>query len=213
MLRISGDRYAGITSSSNVHNHICPRSLSLIAPLYVGDTIHVENVHLVTSTAGYHQTSVTIFSISSCMEDQTEMFSVARTDSVTGAISPFPFNLIVYDDDISYDEFSHTFWAWSAGVYYFSFSVGLNPSSRANFTLYKNDEPYVDIVRLSTIQSGTDTMARSIMMNLEEFDTIHIVNTAGLTARSSDLKETSFSGFKYDPKVDAVMLHLSLSKY
>ena len=82
----------------------------------------------------------------------------------------------------------------------FSFSIGLIAAGTVRFTLYKNDEPLVNIFCESTTHTGTDTIGRSVMMEIEEEDFLHIGNPAGYTARSSELKETSFCGFKYEPK-------------
>ena len=106
----------------------------------------------------------------------------------------------LYNAGDHYNDFIHAFIAPSSGVYYFSFSVGLIAGGKANFTLYKDGEPYVNILRESTAHTGTDTIGRSVMMELEEFQTVHIGNPAGYTARSSELKETSFCGFKYEPR-------------
>ena len=127
-------------------------------------------------------------------------FSVARETTFSGSINPVQFDVTLYNEGFDYDDISHSFIAPSAGVYYFSYSLGLIAGGRARLTLYKNDEPLVNILRESTIHTGTDTIGRSVMMELDEDDTVHIGNPDGYTVRSSELKETSFCGFKYEPK-------------
>ena len=198
---LSGQRYAGITRTSTVHNNVDAIGRDVIAPLYAADTVHVSNGYQVYSGGNsYLNTAITIFSISNIMVDEMVAFSVARLDSSSGRANPVEFFEFLYNTGEHYNDYIHAFIAPSSGVYYFSFSVGLISGGKANFTLYKDDEPYVNILRESTSHTGTDTIGRSVMMELEEFQTVHIGNPAGYTARSSSLKETSFCGFKYEPK-------------
>ena len=196
---LSGQRYAGITRTSTVSAGIDVIGRDVITPLYAADTVHISNGYSVHG--GSHQafTSITIFSISNSMDDMVA-FSVAREDTLSGSSNPVTFTVSLYNAGYHYDELSHVFTAPSSGVYFFSFSLGLVTGGRANFILYKNDEPFVNILRESTTHTGTDTIGRSVMMELDLFDTVHIANPAGYTARSSELKETSFCGFKYEPK-------------
>ena len=197
---LSGQRYAGITRSSTAHNYIDAIGRDVITPLYAADTVHVSNGYRVYGYTSYTETSITMFSISNSMVDEMVAFSVVRLDSFHGRANPVQFLESLYNAGDHYNDFIHAFIAPSSGVYYFSFSVGLIAEGTANFTLYKDGEPYVNILRESTTHNGTDTIGRSVMMELEEFQTVHIGNPAGYTARSSSLKETSFCGFKYEPK-------------
>ena len=196
---LSGQRYAGITGTSTFNNNVDVIGRDVITPLYAADTVHVSNGYRVYSLPNHFDTSITIFSISNSMDDMVA-FSVAREDTLSGSSNPVTFAVSLYNAGYHYDELSHVFTAPSSGVYFFSFSLGLVTGGRANFILYKNDEPFVNILRASTAQTGTDTIGRSVMMELDLFDTVHIANPVGYTARSSELKETSFSGFKYEPK-------------
>ena len=143
-------------------------------------------------------TSITIFSISNSMDDMVA-FSVARMESSTGYSNPVKFPVSLYNPG-HYDDLRNVFIAPSAGVYYFSFSLGLIAGVKANFVLYINNKSFVNILRESTTHTGTDTIGRSVLMELNEDDTVHIGNPAGYTARSSELQETSFCGFKYEPR-------------
>ena len=198
---LSGQRYAGITRTSTAHNSVDAIGRDVIAPLYAADTVHVSNGYQVYSDGNsYLNTAITIFSISNIMVDEMVAFSVARLDSSSGRANPVEFFEFLYNAGEHYNDYIHAFIAPSSGVYYFSYSLGLIAGGKANFTLYKDGEPYVNILLESTSHTGTDTIGRSVMMELEEFETVHIGNPAGYTARSSSLKETSFCGFKYEPK-------------
>ena len=197
---VSGQRYAGIIRTSGVHYDIDSKGRDVITPLYAADTVHVSNGYRVYGDDTSLDTSINIFSISNSMVDEMVAFSVARVDSLSGLANPFQFFDYLYNVGDHYNNYIHAFIAPSSGVYYFSYSVGLIARGKANFTLYKDGEPYVNILRESTTFSGTDTIGRSVMMELEEFQTVHIGNPAGYTARSSGLRETSFCGFKYEPK-------------
>ena len=134
------------------------------------------------------------------MLDETAAFCVASNHTISGYRKPVPFNTYLYNAGRYYNPLNHTHTAPSDGIYYFSFSVGLNAHREAEFVMYKNNEAYVNIIRRSTTHNGTDTIGRSVMMRLNLGDMIFIVNEAGRTARSSGMMETSFSGFKYQPK-------------
>ena len=197
---LSGQRYAGITRTSTAHNNVDVVGRDVITPLYAADTVHVSNGYTVYSYSNFLETSVTIFSISNSMVVEMVAFSVARSDSSSGLANPVQFFESLYNVGDHYNDYIHAFIAPSSGVYYFSYSLGLISGGKANFTLYKDGEPYVNILRESTSHTGTDSIGRSVMMELEEFETVHIGNPAGYTARSSSLQETSFCGFKYEPK-------------
>ena len=198
---LSGQRYVGITRTSTAHNNVDAIGRDVITPLYAADMVHVSNGYQVYGYIKCLDTSVTIFSISNSMVNEMVAFSVARSDTLSGLANPVQFFYSFYNDGEHYNDYIHAFIAPSSGVYYFSYSVGLIAGGKANFTLYRNGEPVVNILRESTSCTGTDTIGRSVMMELEEYDTVHIGNPAGYTTRSSSsLRETSFCGFKYEPK-------------
>ena len=197
---LSGQRYAGITGTSTARYSVDTKGRDIITPLYAADTVHVSNGYTVYGLSYGLETSITIYSLSNSMVNEMVAFSVARQDSLTGLANPVQFFEFLYNFGDHYNDYIHAFIAPSSGVYYFGFSVGVIAGGKANFTLYKDGEPYVNILRESTSHTGTDTIGRSVMMELEEFQTVHIGNPAGYTARSSSLKETSFCGFKYEPK-------------
>jgi hypothetical protein len=131
-------------------------------------------------------------------------FSVALNESQTGYMDPLPFTIELVNEGEYYDLETHKFKAPADGIYYFSFSVGMNAEGTANLVLYKNDIPLVNIIRTSTNMTGTDTTSRDIMMTLHEEDTVHLVNEQNWTARSSQYFETSFSEFRYLPEGNQV---------
>ena len=196
-LHVSQQAQAGITRTSRRFADMTGRDA--IIQLYAGDTLHVSVEGVVWGTNGGIQTAITVFSISGSMSNPTVAFSVARVDTVTGILNPFPFNQVIYNNGFHYNLFQNTFTAPSSGVYYFSFSIGIEDLATADFALYKNNEIFARITSQATNLRGIDTIGRSVMMTLDEGDVIHIGNAAGQTARSTALKETSFSGFKYDP--------------
>ena len=158
-------------------------SHDFLIQLYAGDTLHVSSQYRTFSANKQHGTSLSIFSITHNMANETVAFSVAREDTVSGHLEPVLFSTFLYNTGLHYNPLSHTYTAPSDGVYYFSFSVGLIAHGTAEFGLYKNFEPFANIVRKSTIHSGTDTLGRAVMMRLEQGDIIYMVNEAGQTAR------------------------------
>ena len=161
--------------------------------------------------------AIGVLSLSEAMDPLEDLivFSVARNVTVSGPLNPLPFDVELVNDEWYYDIFSHTFFAPSNGVYWFSFSVGLQAGQGTEFTLYKNDEPYMNILRTSTTHAGLEQISRSVLMELNFLDTIHIVN-GNSPARSSDLLETTFSGFKYQPvhdtPVSITLFHIPFRK-
>ena len=200
-MNLSGRRFGGISREATVplQSNCDVISHDFIIPVYAADTLHVSSDWSFHSLSNQLDTSLTLFNLKHIMEDETTGFSVARVDSVSGTREPFPFDISLYKGGLHYNRSSHTFTAPSSGIYYFSFSVGLNAHSSAGFTLHKNALPYVNIVRKSTSHNGIDTIGRSVLMRLNQGDRIYMVNEAGQTARSSHMMETSFSGFKYQP--------------
>ena len=196
---LSGLRYAGITRTSAAHTEANTIGRDVVVPLYAADTVHISSGNYAYGYSQSLESSISIYSLSNSMVNEFVAFSVARLDSFSGFANPVQFFESLYNAGDHYNDYNHAFIAPSSGVYFFSFSVGLIAGGKANFTLYKDNEPYVNILRESTIHNGTDTIGRSVMMELQDFQTVHIGNPAGYTARSSSLKETSFCGFKYEP--------------
>ena len=197
---LSGQRHSGMTRTSKANTFLNIIARDVIVPLYAADTVHVSSRHEVYGLLSYMDTSITIFSISNSMANNLVAFSVARETTFSGSAYPVQFDVTLYNPEFYYDDTTHTFTAPSAGVYFFSFSLGLIAGGVARLTLHKNGEPLFNILRTSTIQTGTDTIGRSVMMELEQHDTVYISNPDGFTVRSSELKETSFSGFNYQPR-------------
>ena len=127
------------------------------------------------------------------------VFSVARNSPLNEAANPVSFNQILVNDNSHYDVSSNKFTAPSSGIYFFTFSIGIPApagQSQVELVLYLNNVPFTSIIHQPT---GIDVIGRSIMMNLDESDTVHVVNKENSEAYSSQLLETSFGGFKYEP--------------
>ena len=178
---------------------IYTQNKDLVTRLELGDTLHASTSTGVFSGL-YLYPAIGVLSLSEAMDTLEDLvvFSVARNVTVSGPLNPMPFDVEHVNDEWYYDIFSHTFVAPSNGVYWFSFSVGLQASQGTEFTLYKNDQPYINILRTCTAHAGIEQISRSVLIELDFLDTVHIVN-GNSTARSSDLLETTFSGFKYQP--------------
>ena len=165
-----------------------------------------QTLHFTTSTGLYSDsntyTNIAIFNIAELMsvDNDPVVFSVARDTILAGvSANPVTFNKILFNDYSYFDVFTDKFTAPSSGVYFFSFSVGVTNQSPVEFLLYVNDIPFTSIIRESTARAGTDVIGRSIMINLNKTDTVHAVKKRFKVAGSSQLLETSFSGFKYEP--------------
>ena len=200
VLHKSGRRFGGITRTSGIEDDVNVISHDFLIPLYAADTLHVSSQYRVYSYYTGLHTSLSIFSLTHTMQDETAAFSVASNHTISGYRKPVPFNTYLYNAGRHYNPLNHTYTAPSDGIYFFSFSVGLNAHREAEFVLYKNNKPYVNIIRNSTTHDGTDMIGRSVMMRLARGDMVFMVNEARRTARSSLMVETSFSGFKYQPK-------------
>ena len=198
-LILSGNRFGGITKSSTSQDGGDTIGHDFLLPLYAADTLQVSSRYTVWASGLQHDTSLSVFSISHSMISNVS-FSVAREHSLTGYAEPLQFSSYLYIDGFYFDILTNMFTAPSTGIYFFSFSVGLIARGTTRLSLYKNFEPFVNILRTATSYTGTDTIGRSVMMRLYEGDIIYIVNEDGQTARSSQMKETSFSGFKYEPR-------------
>ena len=193
----NNSRVASITRTSTVHSGADTTSRDLIVKLSAADSVYVSSDYSVYSNNNFY-TYLCLFSITDAMKDFPVAFSVAGDSSTSGLLNPVPFNIQLVNERYHYHR-NHTFTAPSDGIYYFSISVGLTAWSTANFTLYKNDEPLANILRLATNHNGYDTIGRSIMVSLQREDTIHVVNQENRVAWSSPDLETSFSGFLYAP--------------
>ena len=171
----------------------------LILNIGPSDTLHVSSsTGYFTSQLGY--TGIGIFNIAELMSsDDLVVFSVARDSPLYEAADPITFNQILVNDQSHYDTSSNKFTAPSSGVYFFTFSVGVPApadESSVEFILYLNNAPFTTIIHEPT---GIDVIGRSIMIYLDESDTVHVVNKGYSVAYSSQLLETSFAGFKYEP--------------
>ena len=164
-----------------------------------------ETLHFTTSTGLYSDihvyTNIAIFNTAELMSSDNDpvVFSVAMNSMLGGYVNPVTFNQILFNDYSHYDVSTNKFTAPSSGIYFFTLSVGVTGGLPVEFILYVNDVPFTSIIRESTARTGTDVIGRSIMMNLNKSDTVHVGNKRNTLVYSSQLLETSFAGFKYEP--------------
>ena len=194
----SGQPFSGITRTSDTVDYDDHIGKDVIGKFTAGDVLHIYSGFNIYFNNRYFGTSLAIFSISNSM-DPPVVFSVAREDDISGSVNSFPFDIILYNEENHFDMVNNHFTAPSAGIYYFSLSVGLVAGGTTDFRFCKNGVPFATLFRNSTTYNGNDTIGRSVMTPLATGDIIQIENFGGQTARSSHLKETSFSGFKYEP--------------
>ena len=192
-------------SCSDSHTAIAAYEVTgrdIILKLSSAETLHFS------SSSGYFsnwqlQTSIGIFSIpGQIMSSDVDpvVFSVARNSSLNETMNHVPFDQILVNDYSHFDVSTNKFTAPSSGIYFFTFSVGPEAFMPVKLVLYVNDVPFTSIIRESTSHNGTDVIGRSIMMLLEMSDTVHVAKEDD-GSWYSDLLETSFTGFKYDPPV------------
>ena len=62
----------------------------------------------------------------------------------------------------------------------------------------------MDVFRNSTAHNDVDTFGKSILVELNAGDTMYVSNGDNQFTWSSNLLETSFSGFEYDPEAAEV---------
>ena len=164
-----------------------------------------ETLHFTSSTGLYSDswvyTNIAIFNIAELMSSDNDpvVFSVARNSMLRGNVNPVIFNQILLNDYSHFNVSTNKFTAPSSGIYYFTLSVGVSSGLPVELMLYVNNVPFTSIIRESTARTGTDVIGRSIMMNLNKSDTVHVGNKRNTLVYSSQLLETSFAGFKYEP--------------
>ena len=156
-----------------------------------------ESVHMSTMTgvADFKATSLGLFSVTDVMEDDLVAFSVSRDSGITGHADPLPLPVISLNEGAAYDVSGHCFIAPSTGIYFFSVSVGARAQQPTYIIVSKNRQKFVDLRRDSTVHNGNEVIARSVMMTLNQGDTVHLSNAENSITWSSALKETSFNGF------------------
>ena len=164
-----------------------------------------ETLHFTSSTGLFSNSNVfiniAIFNIAELMSSDKNpvVFSVARNSLLGGDMNPVPFNQILFNDYFHYDVSTNKFTAPSSGIYFFTLSVGVVGGLPVELMLYVNDVLFINIIRESTARKGTDVIGRSIMMSLNQSDTVHVGNRNNRVAYTTQLLELSFAGFKYEP--------------
>ena len=194
-------------SSSNQPEGIV--ASEFMAKLKHGDTLHVSSSGFIGGAAFYSATSFCLFDLHSVMGTEPVAFSVSREKPLKKPSNPVPFNVNLVNLGFHFNMRNHKFTAPSAGLYYFSFSIGIPPSLSVEFILYKNGQPFVDITQAYMNKNGHDILSRSIMTELRAGDNLYMVNN-GSALYSDHLKPTSFLGFKYEPLYDDMEVGLNI---
>ena len=163
------------------------------------DTLHFSTNTGLYSSSWMGSVNIAIFNIAEHLSSDVDpvVFSVARSTILGETAKPVIFDVTLVNDFSLYEANSNMFIAPTSGIYFFSFSVGVAAHLPVDFTLFVNEDPITSIIRESTFHPGTEVIGRSMVVVLEEADTVYVVNQQ--TAWSSELLETSFAGFQYEP--------------
>ena len=180
----------------------------LMLELKSAETLHVSTT---TGLSNSESSSLAIFSISDIMKENLTAFSVFRNSLIAGFVDHIPFRKLLVNEGSAYDTFTHKVTAPSTGIYFISFSAGGVERQQTHITLHKNLQPVLDLRRNSTSTYIDKVFARGIMMKLNQGDTLHLSNGANSISLSSELKETSFSGFLYNPS-HRIQVELQVNK-
>ena len=199
VLQKSNQPFASCGHTFTISSNLFSTGRDLILSLGPSETLHcTSSTGYFTNTLGY--VSIGIFNIAELMSsDDLVIFSVVRNSPLLEAANPLTFDQILVNDNSHYDVSSKKFTAPSSGIYFFTFSIGIPASageSEVELVLYLNNEPFTSIIHQPI---GIDVIGRSIMISLDQLDTVHVVNKENSVAYSSQLLETSFAGFKYEP--------------
>ena len=115
-----------------------PVGRDVILNVKSSETLHFSsNTGFSSNPIGY--TNIAIFNIASL---STVFFSVARNSILSAFANPVTFNKILVNDNFHFNVSTNKFTAPSSGVYYFTFTVGVEAHQPAEFLLYVNDEPF-----------------------------------------------------------------------
>ena len=200
VLQANNEPFVNIRRASTSHNDPDMSGRDIIVSLNQFQTLHVAS----RGSAGLYsdnglQSSISVFDLGDVMFD-VEAFSVGRNQLLIGHAEPFPFNLELVNVGNNYNMLTNNFQAPFDGEYWLSFSTGVYQGEPAEMTLHINGAPYVHLIYNSTTHNGTDTVGRSILVELDQGDLVHLVNGDRKTSVSDALLQTSFSGFEYFPE-------------
>ena len=153
---------------------------------------------------GHLETSLCVFDIRHAMAAPVIAFSVGRDQPLAGQTAPFPFNEILVNEGGYYDTFTNVFTAITRGYYFFHLSVGAIGGQTVDLIIERNSLPFMDVFRNSTAHNDVDTLGKSILVELNAGDTMYVSNGDNQFTWSSNLLETSFSGFEYETEAAEV---------
>ena len=197
-LSLRGGINADIFRNSTAHNGIDTISRDIIQTVNAGASLTVINEHTgqLFSDAG-RQTSFTAFDLQDCLlASSLDVFSVARKSGydVDGEL---PFDDILVDTDGNWATSRYAI--RTSGLYFFTLSCGVKSGGgmRAQI-MTANENVLTEIWRSSSAHNAEDTMSTVIMADLLANDYVYVNFQIGSIYSDSE-RQTSFSGFRYDP--------------
>ena len=149
---------------------------------------------------GHLETSLCVFDLRHAMAAPLIAFSVGLGQPLSQPSDTFPFNYVLVNEEGYYNNLNNIFTATTGGYYFFHLSVGAVGGKTVDLTIKRNNLPFMDVFRNSTAHNDVDTLGKSILVELNAGDTMFVSSGDNQLTWSSNLLETSFSGFKYDPE-------------
>ena len=171
----------------------------MIVELPVATRMHILKSGFIHDHNNYFLNSWSGFSISGAMADDI-VFSVARATSWSD-VGTVVLPVILANHGGCYNVNTGLFTAPKTGVYYFSVSIGTDGSATVQATISVNGQPHADIFRNSTTHDGPEILSRVIMVTLDKGDSVSVELVQGTLYSSGVIRETSFMGFLYEPKL------------
>lgn len=141
------------------------------------------------------QTSFAGFSLTDAMDTDSAFFVARRTEEVSSGRMIFNQR---YTLSPHWNENTNRFRCPNTGVYYFSFSSGLNPRRTARLQL-QGASRVVELTRTNTIHNNYDFVSREVLLNCRVGDLVSVNLLTGESFSGFE-NQASFLGFQYKPR-------------